>query len=354
LTHSQLHKIYESLFEKQLESTLEALSAKSPSEWSKANVTVVGDASVFKQILSKNQPESDFYSTWFSGQYHSVVKGFKILTFGVVIDSIFYPLYYEFVGKKENKEKEIFCKLVDKVGAFWKTFQAKHPHLPKSLHLSCDNGYNCKEIVAKSAENEFILLCVPKLNHLFKNEDRSASLKQWIELEYLVREKEFIDKQNAAKIPIEEQKAFTWRVKAHYNALGIEVTLLFFRYNKSEKVTVIYCPTTKATSIFAKTMRHHWFARTQIEQFFRTVKHILKIQEAKSQTKFEMDIKIGRFFWLALDAQFFTNYVRKHCKVLKKAGLKQIIKHIVFNLTKFDEIELLIKSLFPKNNLIIN
>ena len=64
---------------------------------------------------------------------------------------------------------------------------------------------------------------------------------------------------------------------------------------------------------------------------------------AKSQTKFEMDIKIGRFFWLALDAQFFTKYMRKYCKVLKRAGLKQIIKHIIFNLNKFDKIERLLK-----------
>lgn len=343
MTHSKLHKIYEYIFQKQLESKLKDLAAKSQSEWSKANVTLVADASVFKQILSKNQPDDDFYARWFSGQSHSVVQGFKILTLGVVIDSVFYPLHYEFVGKNNEKEKAVFCKLLDKAGVFWKAFQKQHAHLPKLLHLSCDNGYNCKEVVEKSSENHFLLLCVPKTNNLFKLENQSASLKQWIDSEYLVREKEFIAELNAKKIPKEEQKAFTWRVKMHYKALGIEVVLLFFRYNKSEKVTVIYCPAKQGNDIFAKTMRHHWFARTQIEQFFRTVKHILKIQEAKSQTKFEMDIKIGRFFWLALDTQFFVKYMRKYCKVLKRAGLKQIIKHIVFNLNKFDEMERLLK-----------
>jgi hypothetical protein len=300
--------------------------------------------------LSKNQSESDSYSNWFSGQYHSVVKGFKILTIGVVIDSIFYPLYYEFVGKKRDKEKDVFCKLLDKVGLFWETFQTKHAHLPKSLHLSCDNGYNCKEIVEKSTQNDFVLLCVPKSTHLFEQEKTRQSLKEWIESEYLVREREFIAIQNAANISETEREGFTWRVKMQYKALGMDVILLFFRYNKSEKVTVIYCPAEQSPSIFAKTMRHHWFARTQIEQFFRTVKHILKIQEAKSQNKFEMDIKIGRFFWLALDAQLFTKYVRKYCKVLKQVGFKQIIKHIIFNLNKFDEIKRLIKSLFPKKH----
>ena len=78
-------------------------------------------------------------------------------------------------------------------------------------------------------------------------------------------------------------------------------------------------------------MRHHWFCRTQIEQFFRTVKHILKIQEAKSQFFFEFDIKIGRFFWIALDAQYFTKQIRKTCKKLRKVGFKQLIKHFIFN-----------------------
>jgi hypothetical protein len=318
---------------------LESLSSKSASEWSKANVTVVLDASVFKNYLSSNPEKDDFYGKWFSGQYHSVVLGFKILTLGIVIDHFFYPLYYEFVGKEQGSETKISDRLLTKFHLFWQNFQKKHENLPKKLHLSCDNGYSSKEIVESCEKNKLILLSVPKKSHLFKIENTSASLKNWIENEYLIREKAFLEEQELKKIPSNQQKAFTWRIKAHYKSLGIEVVLLFFRYNRSDKVTVIYCPVSHSANLFAKSMRHHWFARTQMEQFFRMVKHILKIQEAKSQNRIEMDIKVGRFFGMALLGQFLVLHLRKKIKSFKKLGLKQIIKHIIFNLNKLDILE---------------
>jgi hypothetical protein len=339
LTHSKLHKIHEYIYEKTLESQLKSLSSKSNSEWSKSNVTLVLDASVFKNYLSQNPDSDDFYGKWFSGQYHSVVFGFKILTLGVVIDHFFYPLYYEFVSKKPDSEKTISGQLLTKFHLFWQNFQKKHENLPEKLHLSCDNGYSCKEMVESCEKNKLILLSVPKKNNIFKIENTSASLKHWIETEYLIREKLFLKEQELDKVPPNQQKAFTWRIKAHYKSFGIEVILLFFRYNKSDKVTVIYCPVSHSPHIFAKSMRHHWFARTQIEQFFRTVKHILKIQEAKSQNKIEMDLKVGRFFELALEGQFFVLHIRKKIKQFKNLGLKQIIKHIIFNLNKMALLE---------------
>jgi hypothetical protein len=339
LTHSKLHKIYEYIHEKTLADSLESLSTKSASEWSKANVTVVFDASVFKNCLSSNPEKDDFYGKWFSGQHHSVVLGFKILTLGMVIDHFFYPLYYEFIGKKKDSEKRVSEQLLTKFHLFWQNFQKNHENLPEKLHLSCDNGYSCKEIVESCEKNKLILLSVPKKSHLFKIENTAASLKHWIETEYLIREKSFLEEQELKKIPQNQQKTFTWRIKAHYKSLGIEVLLLFFRYNQSDKVSVIYCPVSHSPNLFAKSMRHHWFDRTQIEQFFRIVKHILKIQEAKSQNKIEMDIKVGRFFGLALLGQFLVLYLRKKILSFKKLGLKQIIKHIIFNLNKLDKLE---------------
>lgn len=349
LTHNKLHKIEEYIWAEQLKLKLEELASKSESEWSKSNVTVVGDATVLKQSLSKNQQDNDYYSGWFSGQYHSTVMGFKILTLGVVIQGIFYPLYYEFIGKKSDKEKEICCKLLDKFKNFWEKIQKKHANLPQKLYLSCDNGYSCKEIVESCDSNNLILLSVPKKNNIFKINNVSKSLNQWIETEYLIPEKAFIEKQKLENTEKTHTK-FTLRIKAYYKALEREVILLFFRYNNSEKVTVIYCPVIQAPNIFAKTMRHHWFSRTQIEQFFRTVKHILKIQEVKSQNKSEMDLKVGRFFGLALDAQLFTKYVKKNCKPLKNTGFKQIIKHIIFNLNKIEALENLLVNEFNFNS----
>lgn len=196
LTHNKLHQIYEYLFSEQLKTKLEDLASQSESEWSKSNVTVVVDASVFQQSLSKNQQDNDYYSSWFSGQYHTTVTGFKILTLGVVIQGVFYPLYYEFIGKKNDKEKEICCKLLDKFKEFWEKIQKKHKNLPKKLHLSCDNGYSCKEIVASCDSNNLILLSIPKKNNIFKINNISKPLNQWIETEYLISEKAFIEKQN--------------------------------------------------------------------------------------------------------------------------------------------------------------
>ena len=345
LTHSKLHKIKEYIYVEQLRLKLEELGYQSPSEWSKSNVTVVADASVFQQNLSKNQQDNDYYSSWFSGQYHTTVMGFKILTLGVVISGVFYPLYYEFIGKKNDKEKEVFCNLLKKFKIFWGKIQKKHVNLPKKLPLSCDNGYSCKEIVESCDSNNLILLSVPKKNNIFKINNVSKTLNQWIETEYLIPEKAFIEKQNLLNIEKIKIK-FTLRIKAYYKALEKDVILLFFRYNNSKNVTVIYCPVIQAPNIFAKTMRHHWFSRTLMEQFFRTVKHILKIQEVKSQNKIEMDIKVGRFFELALNAQLFTKYIKKTCKVLKNAGLKQIIKHIIFNFNKIEALENLLVNEF--------
>lgn len=114
MTPNKLHKIQKYICAEQLKLKLEDWASQSKSEWSKSNVTVVGDASVFQQNLSKNQQDNDYYSSGFSGQYHTTVTGFKILTLGVVIPGVFYPLYYEFIGKKNDKEKDICCKLWDK------------------------------------------------------------------------------------------------------------------------------------------------------------------------------------------------------------------------------------------------
>ena len=57
------------------------------------------------------------------------------------------------------------------------------------------------------------------------------------------------------------------------------VTIVIFRFNGSNKVTIIFC---YAANIHAKTMRRRFFQRTQIEQFFRMVKHTLHIEQSTS------------------------------------------------------------------------
>jgi hypothetical protein len=418
LTHKQIHLVYESIFEQSLSITLSKLSKLGACSWSNACVTAVLDASVFKHLMSGEDP-SGYHDSWFSGQNGCVVSGFKVHTIGIVIDGIFHPLAYDFerplkdksleIAKKasqkalswwkktqsqlfkwhqkpkgspkkgsiaaqtasELKKKgeqttletaqqqaftvlekarqevkrleivaqsqdfaaDVACRLVTRLSDFWQKSRQKYPELPKKLFLSVDNGYNKPEILDCCTQKELILLCVPKKSELFKRGEKEQSLQKWIDSEYLEREMSHSD---ASEDNGQAPKPFTWRVKAQYTAKEIKVTLLFFRLNRSDKVSVIYCPDIHDPTIFAKTMRHHWFRRTQIEQFFRMVKHILKIQEAKSQFFFEMDIKIGRFFWLALDAQYFTRMIRKKGKKLRKVGFKQIIKHFVFNINPLE------------------
>jgi hypothetical protein len=240
----------------------------------------------------------------------------------------------EKAAKPPDLLAEVACRLLDRLGQFWQKSRKRCPKLPEKLFLSVDNGYNRVEVLQCCDRNPFILLCVPQKTELFKiGLTGVQSLEKWIDSEYQVREKSFLESQ---KQPNPSSEAFTWRVKAEYIVKGIRVTLLFFRLNRSEKVSVVYCPDTHDPTIFAKTMRHHWFCRTQIEPFFRMVKHILKIQEAKSQFFFEFDLKIGRFFWVALDAQYLTRMIRKKCKKLRKVGFKQLIKHFIFNVNPLE------------------
>jgi hypothetical protein len=152
LTHNKLKIIYEEVFEYNFTETVESLAQKSSSEWSKSNVTVLQDASVFKQLLQNTQIEKDseYYGRWYSGQYHSVVSGFKVQTLGVTIQNIFYPLFLEYVKKKDPNESEIALsvQLLSKWDRLWQKIRKKCPELPLKLHFSCDNGYSHKDLVA--------------------------------------------------------------------------------------------------------------------------------------------------------------------------------------------------------------
>jgi hypothetical protein len=328
------------------------LGLLSGSEWSKANVTVIIDASVFMQFLqSLKSLEADtagFFGKWYSGQTKTAVYGFKVLTFGVTIQDVFYPLFLEFVKKNapESSEIALSCRLVERFDKMWREMRLKQVELPEKLHLSCDNGYSHKDLIAACIQCNLILICVPKKNHLFKIGDTKKSLSKWIESEFLDQEAAFLAAQQNNKEAKPEKAPFILRIKAYYNALKEEVILLVFRLNGSKKVTVIYCLEKQSPSIFGKTMRHHWFARTQIEQFFKLLKHVLKINEPKSQTKFEMTCKLYRFFIMAIEAQRFRDFIRKQCPFLQKCGFKQIVRYITFNLTKIKMLEELLKNDF--------
>ena len=63
------------------------------------------------------------YGKFFSGQTRSSVYGFRVLSLGVCIDGVLYPLYFEYVRKKSKASKKPEAikqveKLVHKFGNF--------------------------------------------------------------------------------------------------------------------------------------------------------------------------------------------------------------------------------------------
>ncbi len=352
LTHLKLKQIYEFLFQQNFSAKITELGLLSDSEWSKANVTTIVDASVFMQFLqsmkSLDADTAGFWGKWYSGQTKTAVYGFKVLTFGVTIQDVFYPLFLEYVKKNDSDSSEIAlsCRLLERFDKMWREMRLKQSELPEKVHLSCDNGYSHKDVIQACNKCNLILICVPKKNHLFKIGDTQKNLSKWIESEFLDKEAAFLAESPNNKEAKLVKKPFILRIKAYYNALKEEVILLIFRLNGSKKVTVIYSLEKQSPSIFGKTMRHHWFARTQIEQFFKLLKHVLKIKEPKSQTKFEMTCKLYRFFVMAIEAQRFRDFMRKQCPFLKKCGFKQMVRYITFHLNKIEMLEELLKTDF--------
>jgi hypothetical protein len=299
---------------------LEDLCSKHSCIFSRELVTVVLDDSVFKQWLSSFKLGEDFescYGKFFSGQTRSSVYGFRVLSLGVCIDGVLYPLYFEYVRKKSKASKKPEAikqaeKLVHKFGNFRNRLVKKGIEIP-DLHFSCDNGYSHLDLANCCQNNHLIYISVPTKSHLFEIKGRNVKLSDWINQIYLPLEKEYYDRQNELKGT--KPKPFIYRFKGIYRSKKLAVTMIAFRLNDSKKVSIVY--STNAT-IFRKTMRRHWFQRTYIEQFFKLLKHVLKIQETKTKDKRGFTFKLWRFAWMALQVQRLVKYARKKTKFENK------------------------------------
>lgn len=318
LTINTIRVIFESVFEYQVGNELKKMASKDSSVWSKVAVTAVLDDSIFKQWLFESTRECDYFGSFFSGQYRSIVFGFKVVCFGLYIDDVFYPLYFDFVPnkseKKENKSIVVAKKLVQRWGKWVKKLKKEAVDLPK-IHLSCDSGYSHTTLNDAADKNGLIYISVPKKNHLFTINGKKMKLSKHVEEEFLEREKQHQAKQS--KLKEAEKTAFTWRVKAYYASQKREVTLLFFRLKGSKKISVIY---TNNKTIFSKTLRRNWFNRTHIEQFFKLLKHVLKISEARTKNKNELENKLLKFASFAIEIQKMIRYIRKKCKCFSQKG----------------------------------
>ena len=320
LTINKIRLLYEYVFKIQVVHLLKEMASKDSSIWSKKRVTAVLDDSIFRQWLSELGRENDYFGSFFSGQYRATTLGFKVVCFGLYIDDIFYPLFFDFVRKKGKADKkepiQIAKKLVNRWGKLQKQLAKENSALP-AIHFSCDSGYSDVSLSEECTkkENNLIYISVPVKSHIVYINNKKTKLNEYINTTFLVKEKQHQEGQRHLKE--EEKTPFTLRLKAFYQCQKREVVLLFFRLNGSKKVSVIYTPN---LTIFAKTVRRHWFNRTYIEQFFKTLKHVLKISEPRTKNKEEFENKLLQFAFLAIEVQKIVRFIRRKCKQFKQKG----------------------------------
>lgn len=292
------------------------LISTSDSTQSRAEMTIVNDESVFKMWLS-DSVESSAYGKYFSGQIKRSVYGMKVCLLGICIENRFYPLD-SILFSKGDRTDLLSMGLLDNLKK-WIVEIAPKSTLPH-LYLSVDSGYHSSKLIAHCKHLGISLICVPKGSHKVLYEGKSLNINA---LKEVFIKKECLAKQEKTGTEGLDE-AFTWRVRVKYESLAIEVTLLVFRFNRSKKVSVIYSPDLE---IKAKTLRRRWFQRTHIEQFFRLMKHSLKIQESKVENQEQFLKKFAMTGMKAMSWMQVRDWVRKRTK-LKKMTYVEICRFI--------------------------
>ncbi len=318
VNHALLHALRTRLVE---------LGSKSASTWSRAEVTIVLDDSIFKQWLS-NEPIGEHFAKYFSGQVGKAVYGFRVTLCGVSIADTFYPAHLELTPKSADS-RQTACRLLKELHGFIAKLAASKGLLAPNLFVSADSGFDGPALLDTCASlGEGLPLtpiCVPKKSNLIKCGDFKGKLSDFIEKEFLPQEAAHI-KQYAEKK--QQPPPFTLRIKANYVSRKQQMVFLFFRLRGSKKVSVIYSTDLSAK---AKTLRRHWFQRTLIEQFFRFLKDTLKIQQAKNTDKEGFERKLLVFVFKALQCQLFRNFCRKRFRPLKGWAFSKIRQRIAFD-----------------------
>jgi hypothetical protein len=218
-------------------------------------------------------------------------------------------------SKKTPEKTAIAVKLMQKAGVFIEKIRKNHPEMA-DLNFSCDNGYSHKALLNAAPECHLTYISVPKKGHYFTIDGEKMTLLDYIETVYKPAETTYDAAQKA--VTTDKKLPFAMRIRGHYDALACDVTIFIFRLLNSKKVTAIYTPN---KNIFAKTLRRHWFARTQIEQFFKMLKHFMHIAETRPREKHGFEYKMLRFAFIALQIKQFIHILRKKRLLPPKAAL---------------------------------
>lgn len=300
------------------EQELRALLQKSDSTWSRSEVTVVMDDSIFKQWL-KNMPRGHYFSSFFSGQVKRSVYGFRVLLIGVSLGDYFYPLHFQLVSKKGSPKKS-GLNLLKKVQVLFTQLAEKEGVDYPNLFLSVDSGFTDKELIRYCERKKIGFIGVPKKNNIFLFDKTSMKLSEYIKEKFLPAEAHYNQENKDLKKP------FFMRVRAYYQAQNREVVLLFFRLTNSNKVTVIFC---QQKEVMAKTMRRRFFQRTKIELFFRFLKDTLKIQTSKSERFGDFVKKLSLFILKAVICFKFERACRRK-KQFRGWAFSKIRQQIIY------------------------
>ena len=237
-----------------------------------------------------------------------------------------------FSGEKADSAISVAIKLVKRF-SLWKRKLGKSTTSLPDFHFSCDSGYSHKLLEKVCRDNHLKYISVPKKAHIFLVAGKQIKGTDLIKTMFL--EQESKHEEQESDLPKKEKTPFSLRIKANYCCKDNQsVVLLIFRLNGSKKVSIIY---TTHLEIMSKTLRRHWFARTYIEQFFKTLKHVLKIHQTITKTKASFEIKLLRFCFVALHAQNLIKTIRKKIKDFEKKGfiaLQRILNNekIIINL----------------------
>jgi hypothetical protein len=300
---------------------MEKLGNQSDSTWSRSEVTIIIDDSIFKMWL-KNMPQGDSYAKFFSGQIKRTVYGFRVTLIGINIGKDFHPLYFQIVPKKGDTKK-VALNLLKKVRGIFLELSEKQGFSYPNLYLSVDSGFTYDKLIAYCERHDIGFIGVPKKTNVFKFKDINMNLKTFIEEQFLPKEqayKEDMQRKGAT------EKPFVLRMKAHYKAQDREVILLFFRLNGSNKVTVIFC---SDLEVMKKTLRRRFFQRTKIELFFRFLKETLKIQKSKSERYGDFVKKLSLCILKAVFCLRLQKFFRKKRK-FKGWSFYKIRQHIIY------------------------
>jgi len=309
-TYEQIQSMVKNFAEDNFKSALSELADKDDSTWSRAQVTIIADDSIFQQWL-KNMPKGEEFAKFFSGQYHKTVYGFRVTLVGVALGNTFHPLYFLVVPKGECTKKAAL-KLLKKVNRLiTKTLDQQDLSCP-NLSFSVDSGFTDEDLIKYCEVNNIRFVGVPKKNHKFQIGRYDMKLKEFIEKVFLKKEQQYLAKCKAQNV---EPEPFSLRKKAYYQSQGRQVTLLFFRFNGSDKVSVIFC---NDLNIKAKFIRRRFFQRTKIEQFFKLLKDTLKIQQTKSTDAKTFIKKLAACIFRAMVCQSFRIFCNKKFKVFRK------------------------------------